>query len=136
MKITDNKTIFGIVRDTLKEGTAVSVSVRGQSMLPFFRSGSTILLRPISGEDLRCGQVVLGENADGTFVVHRIIEVTDSMVLLLGDGNTVGTERIPREQIYGIVDCGRIHLFLARIWLWMRPVRKYPLWFLKRMCGK
>ena len=72
----------------------------------------------------------------GYYVVHRIIRVTDGTVTLLGDGNTVGTETMPISQVYGIVDCGPIHRALARIWLWMRPLRRYPLWVLRRICRR
>ena len=136
MNISDNSTVFGFVRDLLLEGQAVDVRVMGQSMLPFFRSGSRIRLRPLRPGDLVRGHVVLGETDAGYFVVHRIIRVETSHIALLGDGNVAGTETIPRKRIYGIVDCGRLHLLLARIWLWMRPVRKYPLWFLRRICRK
>ncbi len=136
MSISDNTTVFGFVRDLLSEGQAVDVRVMGQSMLPFFRSGSRIRLRPVRPGDLVRGHVVLGETEAGNFVVHRIVRVGASHIVLLGDGNVAGTETIPRERIYGIVDCGRLHLLLARIWLWMRPVRKYPLWFLRRICRK
>lgn len=136
MSITDNTTVFGFVRNLLLEGQAVDVRVMGQSMLPFFRSGSRIRLRPVRPDDLIRGHVVLGETDAGTFVVHRIIRVEASHIVLLGDGNVAGTETIPRERIYGIVDCGPLHLQLARIWLWMRPVRKYPLWILRKICRK
>lgn len=136
MSITDNTTVFGFVRNLLLEGQAVDVRVMGQSMLPFFRSGSRIRLRPVRPGDLIRGHVVLGETDAGTFVVHRIIRVEASHIVLLGDGNVAGTETIPRERIYGIVDCSPLHLQLARIWLWMRPVRKYPLWFLRKICRK
>lgn len=136
MNISDNSTVFGFVRGLLLEGQAVDVRVMGQSMLPFFRSGSRIRLRPLRPGDLVRGHVVLGETDAGNFVVHRIIRAETSHIVLLGDGNVTGTETIPRERIYGIVDCGRLHLLLARIWLWMRPVRKYPLWFLRRICRK
>lgn len=137
MTLSDNTTAFSLVRDLLKEGQQVRVCVQGQSMLPFFRSGSTILLRPVRPEELLVrGQVVLGETDAGTFVVHRIYRVDAATVTLLGDGNVAGTERIPRQRIYGTVACGRLHLLLARLWMRMRPVRKYPLWFLKRICRK
>ena len=136
MNISDNSTVFGFVRGLLLEGQAVDVRVMGQSMLPFFRSGSRIRLRPLRPGDLVRGHIVLGETDAGNFVVHRIIRAETSHIVLLGDGNVAGTETIPRERIYGIVDCGRLHLLLARIWLWMRPVRKYPLWFLRRICRK
>lgn len=133
MKVTDNRTAFGLARDLLAEGQPVTMRVRGQSMLPFFRSGSTVRLRPAAPGDLVRGHVVLGLTDAGTYVIHRILSVGRTSVTLLGDGNIAGTETIPAERIYGVVDCGRVHLALARIWMWMRPVRRYPLWVLRRL---
>lgn len=127
-----NRELFAIVRDTLLEGSTVRVAVNGQSMLPFFRSGSTITLRPIKEGDIRKYNVVMAD-AGNAFVVHRIIEVGEEYVTLLGDGNYLGTERVTRERIYGIVDCSALHIFFAKIWLWMRPVRRFPLAIFRRV---
>ncbi len=127
-----NRELFSIVRDTLLEGSTVRIAVNGQSMLPFFRSGSTITLRPIEEGDIRKYNVVMAD-AGESFVVHRIIEVGEEEVTLLGDGNYLGTERVARDKIYGIVDCSALHIFFAKIWLWMRPVRRYPLAIFRRV---
>ena len=127
-----NRELFGIVRDTLLEGNTVRIAVNGQSMLPFFRSGSTITLRPVREEDIRKYSVVMADAGDA-FVVHRIIEVGEQEVVLLGDGNYIGTERISRDKIYGVVDCSALHIFFAKIWLWLRPVRRYPLAIFRRI---
>lgn len=127
-----NRELFSIVRDTLLEGNTVRVSVNGQSMLPFFRSGSTITLRPVNEEDIRKYNVVMAD-AGHAFVVHRIIEISDNAVTLLGDGNYIGTERVSRDKIYGVVDCSAAHIFFAKIWLWLRPVRRYPLAIFRRV---
>ena len=127
-----NRELFSIVRDTLLEGSTVRIAVNGQSMLPFFRSGSTITLRPIKEGDIRKYNVVMA-NAGESFVVHRIIEVGEEEVTLLGDGNYLGTERVARDKIYGIVDCSALHIFFAKIWLWMRPVRRFPLAIFRRI---
>ncbi len=130
--VISNRELFSVVRDTLVEGKTVRVAVKGESMLPFFRSGSTITLRPAKAEDIRKYAVVMADAGDN-FVVHRIIEVGEEYVTLLGDGNYLGTERIAREKIYGVVDCSALHLFFAKIWLWLRPVRRYPLAVFRRI---
>ena len=130
-----NRELFAIVRDTLLEGSTVRVSVKGQSMLPFFRSGSTITLRPIKEGDIRKYNVVMAD-AGHAFVVHRIVEVTENEVLLFGDGNINRGERVTREMIYGAVDCSALHLFFARIWWWLLPVRRYPLAIFRRVMRK
>lgn len=127
-----NRELFSIVRDILLEGSTVRVSVNGQSMLPFFRSGSTITLRPVKEEDICKYNVVMADAGDA-FVVHRIIEVGEDFITLLGDGNYIGTERVSRDKIYGIVDCSALHLFFAKIWLWMRPARRFPLAIFRRI---
>ncbi len=127
-----NREIFSVVRDTLLDGKSVSVAVRGESMLPFFRSGSTITLRPVREGDIRKYNVVMAD-AGKSFVVHRIVEVGDDYIVLFGDGNIRGTERVTREKIYGVVDCSALHLFFAKIWLWLRPVRRYPLAVFRRV---
>ena len=70
-----NRMLFAETRDQLLAGREVVVRVLGQSMLPFFRSGSRITLRPLREGDLRRGHVVLGETDNGHFVVHRILTV-------------------------------------------------------------
>lgn len=132
LRTIGNRELFAVARDTLLEGSQVRISVRGQSMLPFFRSGSTITLRPIKEGDLAKYNVVMAD-AGHAFVVHRIIDVSESHITLLGDGNSVGTERVEREKVYGIVDCSPLHLFFAKIWLWLRPVRRYPLAIFRRI---
>lgn len=134
MKIHEmnNREMFSVVRDLLLEGSPVRVSVKGQSMLPFFRSGSTISLRPIRKEDFRKYNVVLADTGHN-FVIHRIIGLDDDCVTLLGDGNIYGTETMARDKVYGIIDCSRMHIFFARIWLWLRPVRRFPLAIIRRI---
>ena len=131
-RIISNRELFSIVRDTLLERNTVRVSVKGESMLPFFRSGSTITLRPIEEGDI-CKYNVVMADAGHAFVVHRIIDINEDIVTLLGDGNYIGTERVTRDKIYGIVDCSALHLFFAKIWLWLRPVRRFPLAIFRRV---
>lgn len=131
-----NRLLFAETRDQLLAGRTVTVCVSGQSMLPFFRSGSRITLRPLREGDLRRGHVVLGQTDTGHFVVHRIFDADGDRVTLLGDGNTVGMETIPRQRIYGIVDCGGLHLWLAERWMRLRRWRRYPLAVLRRICRK
>lgn len=134
-KTVANRIAFAQTRDLLLEGESVRICVQGQSMLPFFHSGSVITLRPLQEGDLKRGAVVMAETAQGNFVVHRIIRATAEEVTLLGDGN-LATETMPPARVYGVVDCGPAHRTLARVWLWMRPVRRYPLWILRRICRK
>ena len=130
-----NRELFSIARDMLLEGKSVRVAVGGQSMLPFFQSGSTIELRPIESGDIRKYNVVMAD-AGNSFVVHRIVAVDGESVTLLGDGNIRTPEKVTRDKIYGIVDCSALHLFFAKIWVKMQPLRRFPLAILRRICRK
>ena len=130
--IEKNTVAFSIVRDLLLEGNTVKVTVQGNSMLPFFTSGSTVELRPVKDSDLRKYSVVFAD-AGAHFVIHRIISVDKDNITLLGDGNIVGTETMSRDKVYGTIDCSLIHIFFSKIWLLMRPFRRYPLAVLRRI---
>ena len=134
-RIIPNTELFSVARDNLLEGKCVRIAVNGESMLPFFRSGSTITLRPLREGDIRKYNVVMAD-AGHAFVVHRIIKVETNEVLLFGDGNIKRGERVSRDKIYGIVDCSKLHIFFAKIWLWLRPVRRYPLALFRRVMRK
>lgn len=132
IKSVDNFSTFSVVRDILLEGGDVTIAVNGQSMLPFFRSGSTVTLRPITAEDYKKYAVVFAD-AGGRFVIHRIINIDGDKVTLLGDGNYNGTETMPKDRVYGVIDCSKMHIFFAKIWLWLRPVRRFPLAIFRRV---
>ena len=130
-----NVATFSVVRDILLEGQAVKVTVKGQSMLPFFVSGATVSIRPITPSDFKLYNVVFAD-AGNHFVIHRIIGLEDDKVTLLGDGNIVGTESMTRDKVYGVVDCSALHLLLARLWVALRPVRRFPLAIFRRITPK
>ena len=132
IRSVDNFATFSVVRDILLEGGDVTIAVNGQSMLPFFRSGSKVTLRPIKAEDYKKYAVVFAD-AGGRFVIHRIINIEGQMVTLLGDGNYNSTETMPKDRVYGVIDCSKSHIFFAKIWLWLRPVRRFPLAIFRRV---
>lgn len=130
-----NVATFSVVRDILLEGQAVKVAVKGQSMLPFFVSGATVSIRPITPSDFKLYNVVFAD-AGNHFVIHRIIGLEGDKVTLLGDGNIVGTESMTRDKVYGVVDCSALNLLLARLWVALRPVRRFPLAIFRRITPK
>lgn len=132
VKTQANVAMFSVVRDLLQQGECVNVTVQGNSMLPFFRSGSTVSIRPVNSADFRKYSVVFADAGDH-FVIHRIIAINGNYITLLGDGNVIGTETMTRAKVYGAIDCTPVHLFFARLWLLMRPLRKYPLAVFRRL---
>lgn len=126
------------------EGVSVTLPVNGNSMLPFIIGGkeSVILQQP---ELPKVGGVVLAW-ADGyRYVVHRIVRIDGERVTLMGDGNLIGTEHCLigdiKARVTHVVDAkGRTHYLYkgwrklaAKVWFWLRPVRRYLLAIYRRL---
>jgi len=135
--VTDELIISDAVR-LVNEGMAVTLLVKGRSMLPFILGGidSVVLTRP--GE-VRPGDVVLARIDGKRYVLHRVMEVSDKRVELMGDGNLVGREVCRPEDVLARADevvkgDGR-HVRLdtprmrraARFWRRLLPIRRYIL---------
>ena len=141
--ITDADILAEAIR-LVSEGVCVTLPVNGRSMLPFIIGGreSVILGRP---DGAQVGDVVLAW-VDGTrYVVHRIIRIDGDRVTLMGDGNIAGTEHCTvgdlKARATHVVDAdGRTHelynrwrRLAARLWFWLRPVRRYILAIYRRL---
>ena len=126
------------------EGLCVTLPVNGRSMLPFIIGGreSVILQKAVRP---KVGDVVLAWVNGIRYVVHRIIRVDGENVTLMGDGNLVGVEHCALDDIKAlathVVDAdGQTHNLytpwrkeIARLWFWLRPVRRYLLAIYRRI---
>ena len=140
--MTDDMIIGEAVR-LVNEGASVTLPVKGWSMLPFIIGWkeSVILQKPSQPER---GDVVLAWVDGCRYVVHRIIRIDGNRVTLMGDGNVVGTEHCSVSDIKAfashVVDAnGRAHDLYnqwrsmgAKVWYWLRPVRRYLLWLYRK----
>ena len=142
--MTDRFIIEEAIR-LVSEGVSVTFPVKGWSMLPFIIGGeeSVILERP--ERQLKVGDIVLARVDDGRYVVHRITRLEGDDVTLMGDGNTAGTEHCLAGDVAAIathaVDGRGRKRYLytplrqraARLWRWLRPMRRYILAIYKRI---
>ena len=120
------------------EGLAVTLLVKGRSMLPFILGGreSVVLTRPLN---IRPGDVVLARIGGTRYVLHRVMEISDNKVVLMGDGNIRGQEVCRPEDVLArtdeVVGADGRHRRLdsprqkraARLWRRMLPVRRWLL---------
>lgn len=147
--MTDNSIIEEAIR-LVDEGVSVTLPVEGRSMLPFIVGGrdSVVLEKvsnvarhvPTASRRLRKGDVVLAWVEGRRYVVHRIIAIDRGRVTLMGDGNLAGTERCDigdvKALVTGVVDdLGRARSLYKRwrLWLWLRPIRRYLLAIYRRI---
>ncbi len=141
-----NAIILSEVVNLVNTGCEVTLKVKGSSMLPFIvGSRDSVIL--IKEENYKIGDIVLALINGETYVVHRIIKMTDSEVVLMGDGNSIGVERCTLSDIKakaikiirkGIeVDCyTKAECRKWRIWRNILPFRAYILAILRRTIYK
>ena len=140
--MTDNRNIEEAIRQA-REGVRVTFPVKGQSMLPFIIGGkeSVILRRP---GVIGVGDVVLAWVDGSRYVVHRIIRIDDDRITLMGDGNLT-TEHCAlgdiKARVTHVVSAdnkkrdlySRWRVRAAKLWYWLRPVRRYLLAIYRRV---
>ncbi|MBQ6957629.1 MAG: S24/S26 family peptidase [Bacteroidales bacterium] len=135
-----------IIREAVRlvdEGLAVTMLVKGRSMLPFILGGqeSAVLTQP---GDIRPGDVVLARIDGCRYVLHRVMEVSADKVVLMGDGNIRGQEICRPSDVLAradeVVGADGRHRRLdtpkarrqARVWRRLLPLRRYLLAIYKR----
>ena len=139
----DNEIIEEAIR-LVREGVNVTLPVNGNSMLPFIIGGkdSVILHRPGL---IDVGDVVLAWVDGNRYVVHRIIKLDYDRVTLMGDGNVAVTEHCRlndiKARVTHVVDAkdrthylyNRWRMLGAKVWYWLRPIRRYLLAIYRRL---
>ena len=127
----------------VEEGTAVTFTPKGSSMLPFIRGGKDgVELKSAEGAEV--GDIVLARVGQSTYVIHRIIRIEGNEVTLMGDGNIAGKEHCRREDILALAtkiirdgketDCRSFgHRSAATIWKLLLPARRYLLAIYRRI---
>ena len=141
--MTDNEIIEEAVR-LVREGVSVTLPVNGDSMLPFIIGGKeSVILHGPGLTDV--GDVVLAWVDGCRYVVHRIVRIDGERVTLMGDGNLVGTEHcligdIKARVTHVVDEKERTHYLYkgwrklaAKVWYWLRPVRRYLLAIYRRL---
>ena len=141
--MTDNEIIEEAIR-LVREGVSVTLPVNGNSMLPFIIGGKESVI--LHGPGLiDVGDVVLAWVDGCRYVVHRIVRIDGERVTLMGDGNLVGTEHCLlndiKARVTHVVSAdnkerdlhNRWRMHAAKLWYWLRPVRRVLLAIYRRV---
>ena len=145
-----NPLFFKEVKAQLDQGKKVKIRVRGSSMLPFLRDNDEALLIPPTTDKIKKGTPIIADTEELGIVLHRIYNIEDNRITLLGDGNTNQFEHTTIDKIIAIVSHfyrGKHTLrtdsltmqIAGRIWMAAHPWRRYIvllLWKLKHLCIK
>lgn len=86
-------------------GQSFELHVKGYSMLPMLGFGDDIIIvRRVDAEEDIMGRIAMFRGAQNQIIVHRVLSITDGIVVLRGDGNIIQTEECQRGEIIGVVD--------------------------------
>lgn len=141
--MTDNDIIEEAIR-LVREGVNVTLPVKGLSMLPFIIGGKESVILHSPGGLVDVGDVVLAWVDGNRYVVHRIIKLDYDRVTLMGDGNLT-TEHCAlgdiKARVTHVVDAkdkthylyNRWRMLGAKVWYWLRPIRRYLLAIYRRL---
>ena len=140
----DNEIIEEAIR-LVREGVNVTLPVNGNSMLPFIIGGKESVILHSPGGIVDVGDVVLAWVDGNRYVVHRIIKLDYDRVTLMGDGNVAVTEHCRlndiKARVTHVVDAkdrthylyNRWRMLGAKVWYWLRPIRRYLLAIYRRV---
>ena len=140
--MTDNEIIEEACR-LVREGVNVTLPVKGLSMQPFIIGGKESVILHAPGL-IDVGDVVLAWVDGNRYVVHRIITLDYDRVTLMGDGNLT-TEHCAlgdiKARVTHVVSAdnkkrdlySRWRVRAAKLWYWLRPIRRYLLAIYRRL---
>lgn len=101
-----NRVQLELMRGVLERGVPFRFKALGFSMTPFIQHGDILTVAPLNQRTPRLGDVIAFVQADSArLVVHRVIAVTDGVVIARGDNCPEADVAIPRANVLGVVTC-------------------------------
>lgn len=101
-KTVPMKDLAEVIKLQLDNGGKATLTVTGSSMMPMLVSRrDSVILVPPGGE--KKGDIVLYQRESGQYVLHRIIQVTQTGYIISGD-NQAMREDVAKEQLVAVVD--------------------------------
>lgn len=134
-------------RKAFQEGWAVRMKVTGNSMQWFVHHlRDQVRLEAVTPESIQVNDVILAEISPEVYILHRVIQRDGNQLTLQGDGNLDLTEHCLTSQVIGRVTAfyrkgrnqpdsvqGLKWKIYSRLWLALRPFRRYILGVLRRL---
>lgn len=94
--------LYPIMCEVIESGGEFSFITRGTSMMPMLRNGVDTIVLKKAPEKLKKFQIPLYRRADGNFVLHRIVAVTDDGYTLVGDNQTIYEYGVKHSQVEAV----------------------------------
>lgn len=123
-----------LIREVLASGGEFRLYPHGTSMLPLIRQGKdSVALRALDRPP-RKFDILFYQRSDGSYILHRVKEVTSAGLTLWGDNQIMLEPGVTEDQIIGYsarifrddreLDCQSL-TYRAYLWLWQfKVIRK------------
>lgn len=100
LKEVKSDSIMPVIKNLIKEGKGVRITVTGNSMYPFLRDKKdSVVLYKTSMESVKIGDIILVRRQEGDYVLHRVIRKGKQALYLLGDAQKSKEGPIYSSQI-------------------------------------
>ena len=86
-----------------KLGTNYPIAaITSGSMWPVLKTGDLVLIKAVSKDDLKIGDIIVWRNPNGNgFTIHRIKELRDTALVTKGDANFSEDNPVPYSDVIG-----------------------------------
>lgn len=149
VKTVDTQIFLDAVKEMVRSGRDVPVTITGNSMSPFLVHGRDRILLSRTTRPLRKGDMVLYQRTGGQYVMHRIRHINRSRdeYYMIGDAQNVTEGPLKEGQIAAVVTsvCRKGKWlrqgdfwweFFRGPWLYMAPLRRPALRAYALVIGK
>lgn len=123
-----------IMQQHFKDGLTVSLTVTGNSMVPFLvHKRDSVILSEYKG-DAKKGDILFYVRNNGRCVLHRVKKISSDGIYFIGDGQNVIEGPVSNNSV--LAKCNSVHrkgqlktskslvwIFFRHIWLHIIPLR-------------
>lgn len=115
-RMVDIHEYMPVLRELIEQGKEVSITITGNSMMPFMIHGRDQVLIEKPSDTWKKGDIGFFQRSNGDYVLHRICRIDgNGDCWFVGDGQAVIEGPIRRNQIFGKVTA------VKRKDKWVRP---------------
>lgn len=123
------------IQKLLEQGETLQIRPKGYSMYPMLvPNRDAVIIKRAELETLKRGDVVLYQRNEGILVLHRIWNICQEGVFLVGDNQVTIEGPLRKEQIKGILIAfirngktitvkNPCYILYSTVWLKLRPMR-------------
>jgi signal peptidase len=76
-------------------------AISSNSMWPVLKQGDIIFIKNISPEDIKVDDIIVWQQEEKGFVIHRVIKIKENAIVTRGDANTAEDPPVAFEKIVG-----------------------------------